>query len=184
MANNINLQDMPQLVLDKITLFLSHRQLLTLEQVSKKLKIAVNGHFSITDHLILGSLPELKSRTIQVAAEDKECINGLIKLTKYCGSRLRTIQLNVTDRFRSATVIENYIRYTNHMPRNYVIIVLTSNKLSPRRRQTVVGQILNHTRIFDRNKVVLPGHITKKYALQLYTFSTGGTCKLRSIDIC
>lgn len=48
MVANIKLQDMTQLVLEKITSFLNQKQLLVLEQISKKLKSVVSKQFKLT----------------------------------------------------------------------------------------------------------------------------------------
>src|ERR1700744_643538 len=100
MASNINLQDIPQLVLEKIMSFLNHKELLTLEQVSKKLNSAVDSHFYITDHIILGSLPAIgRKEELPVTTNYRKSFDSLNKIIDRCGTRLTTIQINDTDQF-------------------------------------------------------------------------------------
>lgn len=118
---------MPELV-HKLASFLNHKQLLALEQVSRKLKCIVDAHFSITEHLIFGSLPQVEHRYPYeddpeiygkldvVTAQDKERLDGLLHVVKRCGTRLRTIQIAAIDEFRDDNgPLCKYANYFKHL---------------------------------------------------------------------
>lgn len=86
---------MTQLVMDKITSFLNHKHLLVLEQVSSKMKFAVDAQFSLTDFLIVGSLPEIKTHIgyAEATAMEQKCLNGLLYGTFYLISDKFTINV-------------------------------------------------------------------------------------------
>lgn len=178
MALHISLQDMPQLVLEKITSFLNHNQLLVLEQVSKKLNSAVDCRFTFTDHLILGSLPA----TAENENEEKIYLDSFNNIIERCGTRLRTIQVNVTD--PSCTkFLDNYFPYFWHLFESVKLSGKCPNieNIFVLPKMVVIREV-GENFVFNQN-VVLHHEMTYMYANQIYETSTGQPCKLRSMDL-
>lgn len=176
----MNLEDMPQLVLEKIISFLNLKQLLALEQVSTKLKCAVNAYFAITDRLIIGSLPivERNGLAAEVTAKGKMCMDGFLNIIKRCGIRLRTIEITVIHRLPyGQTSIHNYNNYFQH--------IFASDEMSdscPNVENIIVVPKMTNVDydMFRKQNVLLEEAETERYASKI-KLSTGKACKLRSI---
>lgn len=182
MASNTYLEDMPPLVLEKITSFLNHKHLLALEQVSKKLKRAVGAHFSITDHLIVGPLPSLReqsepNKTHEVIARDIERFEGLLKVLERCGTALRTIQIQVTGQHLGYPISKCVL---------YLKYLFKSAELAykcPNIEHIITSpKIYEEQLLFNQQNVAVVQSRTDIYASNVKLF-TGKTCKLRSISL-
>lgn len=179
MSSNIKLEDMPELVLLNITSFLSHKELLAMEGVSSKLKCVVDVHFSTTDHLIIGSLPQIavhEQEEHRVISKNNNSLNGLLKVITRCGTRLRTIQITCPDRFHFDPV---YIMYFNHLLGSAKVAIRCPNiesVITSPRMVTFETDIL-----FNQQRVGLSVNSTANYAIQVKL--SANTCKLRSIKL-
>lgn len=175
-----NLEDMPQLVLDKITSFLNVKQLLTLEQVSRKLKRAVGEHFSITHTLIIGYLPKLEYGIDydKATTKDQKCLDGFLKIIMRCGIRLRIIYVLC----RSPTVttsIENYRIYLQHI---FASAEISDN--CPNIENIIAFPKMDFITttdndMFSQQNILLDIADTEIYANRIKL--KGETCKLRSM---
>lgn len=179
---NINLEEMPQLVLDKIISFLNHKQLLALEQVSTKLKCAVDWHFSATNHLVVGSLPELLNLnenwiSYKKAAKNEKCLEGFLKVIKRCGTRLRTIQITITGQLRSR-IFGNYIEYFRYVFGSIEI----ADKCPNIENIITFPKLEREYEIFNQRNIALFQSDMEIYASKI-KLSTGRTCKFRSMSL-
>lgn len=160
--------------------YLNHKQLLALEQVSKKLKWAVDAHFSTTNHLILASLPYMHAWWTYCGSieRNKKYLNGLLKVITRCGCRLRTIQMNAADQFRDSPIL-NYNKYFKYLFESVEVSekcpniedIITSPKMEIESEKT-----------FNKQNLALKPSVTEIYASEV-TLATGVRCKLRSMFI-
>lgn len=170
-----NLENMPQLVKEKIISFFNLKQLLTLEQVSRSLKCSVDVHFSITDNLIIGYLPEVNTKSYDKAtAKERKCLDGLLKIIKRCGVRLRTIYVFCP----LPNGIRNYSIYFQH--------IFSSEEISencPNIEKVIAFPKMElYPQIFQQQNILLEVPATEIYANKI-KLSKGETCKLRSISL-
>lgn len=181
MTSVIYLEDLPQLVMEKITSFLDHKQLLALEQVSRTLKCIVDSHLSVTDHLIIGPLPKVEYFG-ESTAKDKKCLNGLLKTIKRCGVRLRTIQITTTYNFTYSYSIRNYRRYCKHLLASAEVSSNCPNIESIITSSNIDIITMLDDEIFRPQYVLLDADDAGIYSNNI-KLSTGGTCKLRSVKL-